>query len=76
MSLTIIRPCLMNLNKSFPKALVLTCASVSLQLILLLKIIKMMKSNFVQKVLIPIVRYGIAVVLGYLTGNGNFTGMF
>ena len=63
----------MSLRVRFPKKIVLKCAS----LCLTLKILNgMMKSNFVQKVLFPILRYGIAIVLGYFTGNGDIPSVF
>ena len=35
-----------------------------------------MKSKFFQKFLIPVVKYAIAILAGYLTGDGSFTGLF
>lgn len=44
----------------------LTCASLSLTLLIISRI---MKSKFVVKVLLPILKYGIAVLLGYFGGD-------
>lgn len=43
---------------------------------MLLKVLKMMKSKLFQKVFLPIIRYGIAVILGYFTGNGDIPSVF
>lgn len=43
---------------------------------MLYKVLKAMKSKFVQKFLVPVVKYAIAVLCGYLTGDGSFIGLF
>lgn len=56
----------MSLRNDFRRVSVLNYASLCLTLLIL---VGMMKSKFVVKVLLPILKYGIAVLLGYFGGD-------
>ena len=56
----------MALRKSFPNRCLLKLDSLCLTLLILSG---MIKSKFFSKVVIPILKYGIAILLGYIGGE-------